>query len=77
MCCWALTVPATMPTASDGAPAFMSSAYINWHDRQPGWSLHRVAAVMYADFIKEWVKTAEAAAEAAIAVAAEAAAAVG
>ena len=66
-----------MPTAPDGAPAFMSPAYINWHDRQPGWSLHRVAAVMYADFIKELVKTAEAAAEAAIAAAAESAAAAG
>ena len=32
---------------------------------------------MYADFIKEWVKTAEAAAEATIAAAAEAAAAAG
>ena len=33
----------------------MNSAHINWHDRQPGLSLYWGGAVMYADFIKDWV----------------------
>ena len=51
----------------------MSSAYINWFDRQPGWMHAGAGAVLYASFIKEWVTRAEEAAEAAIAAAAAAA----
>ena len=69
--------PATMPTAPDGVPAYMSSAYINWFDRQPGWMHARAGAVLYAGFIKEWVTRAEEAAEAVMAAAAVAAAAGG
>ena len=70
-------VPATLPTAPDGVPAYGSSAYINWFERQPAWVHQRVGPALYASFIKEWVTRAEEAAEAAIAAAAVAAAAVG
>ena len=36
---------------ADGAPALMSSAYINWHDQL---APSGRCAAMYADFIKEW-----------------------
>ena len=47
--------PAVMPTAPDGVPAYMSSAYINWFDRLPAWmyGCYRPPQ-MYARFIDEW-----------------------
>ena len=66
-----------MPTAPDGVPSRGSSAYINWFDRQPGWTHRWSEAVLYASFIKDWTTRAEEAAEAAIAAAAVEAAAVG
>ena len=57
--------------------AATSSAFINWFDRQPGWTHRWSEAVLYASFIKDWTTRAEEAAEAAIAAAAVEAAAVG